>query len=224
MPRTKRVAPGGTVFHALNRGVGRMKIFSTDRDYFAFEETVEETLRLYPMRILAYCLMPNHWHFVLWPEKDGDLSAFLQRLANTHTQRWQRAKNKVGYGHLYQGRFKSFPVETDDHFYTVVRYVERNALHANLVEAAESWRWGSLWRRVQQVRTPLLTAWPLPEPRNWVKLVNEPQTEAEVTALRRSIQRGSPFGGDAWVQCTAKSLGLESTVRPRGRPKTNPDH
>ena len=143
------------VFHALNRGVGRRKIFSTDRDYLAFEETVEETLELYPMRILGYCWLPNHWHFVLWPEEDGQLSAFLGRLTNTHTQRWQRAKQKVGYGHLYQGRFKSFPVETDEHFYTVMRYVERNALRANLCETAEAWRWGSLWRRTNNVRSPL---------------------------------------------------------------------
>lgn len=171
------------------------------------------------MRIVAYCLLPNHWQFVLWPENDGDLSAFLQRLTNTHTQPWQRAKNKVGYGHLYQGRFKSFPVETDDHFYTVVRYVERNASRANLVEKAELWRWGSLWRRVHQVRTPLLRPWSVAEPRNWAELVNEPQTEAEFTAIRRCIQRGRPFGSDDWVQGTSKSLGLESTLRPRGRSK-----
>ena len=209
------------VFHALNRGVGKMRIFSTDRDYRAFEETIEETLRLYPMRVLAYCLMPNHWHFVLWPENDGDLSAFLRRLTNTHTQRWQRAKNKVGYGHLYQGRFKSFPVETDDHFYAVVRYVERNALRANLVEAAELWRWGSLWRRVERVRSSLLSVWPLFEPRNWVELVNRPQADAEVTAIRRCIRRGRPFGHNAWVRCTAESLGLASTLHARGRPRKN---
>jgi len=219
MPRTKRVTPGGMIFHALNRGVGRMKIFSTERDHAAFEETVEETRRLYPMRILAYCLMPNHWHFVLWPAGDGDLSAFLQRLTNTHTQRWQRAKKKVGHGHLYQARFKSFPVETDDHFYTLVRYVERNALCANLVETAEGWRWGSLWRRVHSVRTPLLTDWPLSEPRNWAEIVNQPQTEAEVNAIRRAILRGCSYGNDDWVQRTAPSLGPESTLRPRGRPK-----
>jgi putative transposase len=210
------------VFHALNRGVGRMKIFSTDRDYQAFEETMEETLRLYAMRIVAYCLMPNHWHFVLWPENDGDLSAFLQRLTNTHTQRWQRAKRKVGYGHLYQGRFKSFPVETDEHFYTVVRYVERNALRANLVERAEAWRWGSLWRRVNDVSSPLLSPWPLPELRNWIEIVNQPQTEAELAAIRRCIQRGCPYGHGDWIERTAKILGLESTLRPRGRPRIKP--
>jgi putative transposase len=209
------------VFHALNRGVGRMKIFSKDQDYVAFEEAVEETRHLCPMRILAFCLMPNHWHFVLWPEHDGDLSAFLQRLTNTHTQRWQRAHNRVGYGHLYQGRFKSFPVESDDHFYAVARYVERNALRANLVERAENWRWGSLWRRVHEVRSPFLEAWPLPEPGEWRKWVNQPQTEAEVEAIRRCVQRGSPFGGETWVEQTARALGLESTLRPRGRPRND---
>ena len=207
------------VFHALNRGVGRMKIFSKGRDYEAFEEAVEETLQLYPMRILAYCLMPNHWHFVLWPENDGDLSAFLQRLTNTHTQRWQRAKNKVGYGHLYQGRFKSFPVETDDHFYTVVRYVERNALRANLVETSGAWRWNSLWRHLHKATSPLLSKWPLPRPRRWSELVDEPQTEVEVAAIRRCIQRGCPYGGSDWVSQTAEALGLQSTLRPRGRPR-----
>jgi putative transposase len=207
------------VFHALNRCVGRMKLFTKERDYLAFEEVIEETLQLYPMRIVGYCLMPNHWHFVLWPEGDGDLSRFLQRLTNTHTQRWQRAKNRVGHGHVYQGRFKSFPVQTDEHFYTLLRYVERNALRANLVAAAEQWRWGSLWRRVHGVGSPLLSEWPLSAPRNWVAHVNRPQTEAELEAIRRSIQRGRPFGDASWVENAAQSLGLESTLRPRGRPK-----
>ena len=93
----------------------------------------------------ANCLMKNHWHFVLWPENDGDLGSFLQRLTITHVTRWQRNYNMVGYGHMYQGRFKSFPVETDDYFYQVMRYTERNALRANLVARAEDWQWGSLW-------------------------------------------------------------------------------
>ena len=221
MPRTKRITPGGMIFHVLNRGVDRRKIFYSQRDYAAFEEIVEQTLRLYSMRILAYCLMPNHWHFVLWPEKDADLSAFMQRLTNTHTQRWQRAKCKVGYGHLYQGRFKSFPVETDEYFYSLTRYVERNALRAGLVERAEEWRYGSLRRRVNNAQRPILTDWPLKEPEDWTQHVNQPQTEAELEAIRRCVQRGRPFGSEAWVQATAASLGLASTLRSRGRPKRN---
>jgi putative transposase len=117
------------LFHVLNRGVGRMCIIRAEKDFDAFRRVVEETLRVAPIRICAYCWMPNHWHFVLWPERDGDLSRFMQRMANIHTQRWQRAKLRVGYGHLYQGRFKSFPLDGDEHFYSVVRYVERTVAH-----------------------------------------------------------------------------------------------
>jgi putative transposase len=201
-----------------------MKVFSTDRDYLAFEETPSRkpSKRPFgsiqcPMRILGYCWLPNHWHFVLWPEQDGELSPFLERLTNTHTQRWQRAKQMVGYGHVDQGRFKSFPIEADEHFYSVMRYVERHALRANLCETAE------VWRRANHVRSPLLSRWPLPEPRNWTKQVNTPQTEAELAAIRRGVQRGSPLGSEAWVQATAQALGLTSTLRPRGRPKVEPE-
>jgi len=208
------------LFHVLNRGVGRMQIFDHDQDYAAFERVIEETLRLAPIRICAFCWMPNHWHLVLWPRGDGDLSRFMQRMTNTHTQRWQRAKGRVGYGHLYQGRFKSFPVETDEHFYTVVRYVERNALRAGLVECAEDWRWCSLHRRMRGRRQSLLSDWPLPQPDHWHKLVNEPQTEGELAAIRRCLKRGSPFGRPAWVEQAAEQLSLQSTLRPRGRPRT----
>ena len=117
MPSTARVAPGGMVFHVLNRGVGRRRIFDKDADYAAFEAIVEETLNKCPMRICAYCWMPNHWHFVLWPEADDHLAAFMQRLSVTHVTRWQKHRRVVGEGHVYQGRFKSFPIETEDYFY-----------------------------------------------------------------------------------------------------------
>ncbi len=86
------------VFHVLNRGVGRMRIFDDDGDYFAFERIMEETLETRPMRICAYCLMPNHWHMVLWPENDGELAAFMLRLSVTHVARWRRHKDRVGQG------------------------------------------------------------------------------------------------------------------------------
>ncbi len=147
MPRTARTAPAGYVYHVLNRRVGRQQIFFSDDDYLAFERIIVDTLEKREIRILSYCLMPNHWHFVLWPENDGDLGQFVQRLTITHVTRWQRHYNMVGYGHMYQGRFKSFPIETDDYFYQVMRYTKRNALRANLVVKAEEWQWGSLWIR-----------------------------------------------------------------------------
>jgi putative transposase len=224
MPRAARVVPGGMVFHVLNRGVGRMRLFHKDADYLAFEQILEEVLAVQPMRICGYCLMPNHWHLLLWPEHDGDLPAFMQRLTVTHVTRWQRHRKEVGHGHVYQGRFKSFPVSTDEYFYQVARYVERNALRANLVDHAELWRWSSLWRR--ENGTPeqrrLLSKWPVPCPRDWQALINRPQTDAELEAIRRSVCRGQPFGPQSWVDQCAAQLGLQFTLRPRGRPKQTP--
>ena len=121
MPRAARVAPGGMVFHVLNRAIARVRIFEKDEDFAAFERTLAETLRQRPMRICSYCLMPNHWHFLLWPERDGQLAAFMQRLTIAHVRKWQEHRRVIGTGHLYQGRYKSFPVEEDEHFLAVAR-------------------------------------------------------------------------------------------------------
>jgi putative transposase len=208
------------VFHVLNRGVGRRELFERDDDYAAFEAIVTETLQKCPMRICGYCLMPNHWQFVLWPEQDGGLRG-LKRLTITHVTRWQKRRHVVGEGHLYQGRFKSFPIETDEYFYQVMRYAERNALRAKLCRRAEQRRWGSLWRHVHGSRTErsMLSVWPLPRPRRWVEQVNEPQTEVELAAIRRSVARGRPCGSPDWIEQTAAALGLGSTLRGRGRPR-----
>ena len=103
----------------------------------------------------------------------------------------------------------------------MARYVERNALRADLATKAERWRWGSLfrWQRGAADDRRLLTAWPLTRLRGWIDHVNEPQTEAELQAIRRSVQRGVPFGDERWTTRAVRDLSLESTLRPRGRPK-----
>ena len=198
-----------------------MRLFYKDADYEAFERYMEKTLETCPMRICGYILMPNHWHLVLWPKKDGQLGTFMQNLTVTHVRNWQEHRKRVGMGHVYQGRYKSFPVETDEYFYQVFRYVERNALRANLVARADQWRWSSLWRceHGDSQHRKMLSSWPLPRPRRWLSTVQRVQTQSELDAIRRSVNQGIPFGGDEWVKKTAKRLGLESTMRPRGRPK-----
>jgi putative transposase len=220
MPRTARVAPGGMVFHVLNRGIARMQVFEKIGDYEAFERTLYETLQETPMRICAYCVLPNHWHFLLWPEHDRDLAKFMQRLTITHVRRWQEHRHCVGLGHVYQGRYKSFPVEEDGHFLAVARYVERNALRANLVERAEQWRWSSLWRRCRGIaeEKAILTTCPVELPNDWVERVNLADNEKELEALRCSVHRGRPYGTPDWQRRIAKRLGLESAYRPVGRP------
>ena len=219
MPRTKGMYTGGLVCHVLNRSVGRATIFRDAADYAAFENLLLNAGELASVRLLTFCLMPNHWHLVLWPQADGDLSAYMHRLTMTHTMRWHHVHGSLGTGPLYQGRFKSFLVDTDEHFLTVCRYVERNALRANLVERAEDWRWSGLWHRRHRVHRGGLSAWPVAPPSNWIDHVNEPQTEAEVEALRRSLRRGIPFGSEAWQHATAGQFGIELAPRPRGRPK-----
>jgi putative transposase len=147
MPRRGRSAPGGRAYHVLNRGNGRRTLFRKEADYAAFERILEQAVERLPMRVLGWCLMPNHWHLVLWPESDGQLSEFMRWLTVTHAQRLHAHRRDGAGGHVYQGRFKSFPVQEDHHFLVLMRYVERNALRANLVRRAEDWRWSSLWRR-----------------------------------------------------------------------------
>lgn len=132
------MAPGGLVYHVLNRANGRLPIFEKNEDYEAFERVLAQAVQRVDIRLLAYCVMPNHWHLVLWPRVDGDLSRFVGWLTLTHTQRWHAHRHTTGSGHLYQGRFKSFPVQTDEHFLAVCRYVERNPLRAGLVSRAEA--------------------------------------------------------------------------------------
>jgi putative transposase len=220
MPRRPRVATGGYVYHVLNRAVGRATLFRKDADYAAFEAILREAPDFQPMRLLAYCLMPNHWHLVLWPKGDGDLSAYLRWLTVTHTQRRHAHYHTAGTGPVYQGRFKSFPIQAGDHLRTVLRYVERNPLRAGLVRKAEAWRWSSLWQRLHGDDAGWLSAWPegRPDPAMWVKFVNGVETAAELAALHRSVARGTPYGDERWSERTATRLGLESSLRPRGRP------
>jgi putative transposase len=219
--RPLRAAAGGVVYHVLNRAAGRRRIFEQPGDYGAFEVVLAEAHQRMAMRTLAYCLMPNHWHLVLWPRKDGDLSKFVSWFTLTHTQRWHARHGTAGTGHLYQGRFRAFPVQADDHFLVVCRYVERNALRAGLVERAEDWPWCSL-RRHGLAGTPQptwLSPWSVERPSDWLAWVNQTQTASELEALRSCVARGRPFGADPWVKRTARRLGLEGTLRPRGRPK-----
>lgn len=221
MPRRPRNASGGLAYHVLNRRVGRLPLFEKSGDYAAFETILQEAHKRTGIRILAYCLMPNHWHLLLWPKEDGELSEVMRWVTVTHSQRWHAHRHTAGNGPVYQGRFKSFPVQNDEHFLTVARYVERNAVRAKLVLRAEEWQWCSLWRWVQSNSRfmEFVAEWPMERPRQWLQWVNETERESALEELRSSAQRGRPFGNEEWAIRIAKQLGLESAFRQRGRPK-----
>jgi len=226
MGRPLRAAQGGLIYHCLNRANARLAIFTKDGDFEAFERVLAEAITHHDMRMLAFCVMRNHFHLVLWPKADGDLSRFMRWLTLTHTQRWHAHRHSAGSGHLYQGRFKSFPVQSDEHLVTLCRYVERNALRAGLVSRAEQWRWGSLWwtANAKPGSSPALplSPWPIARPARWIDRVNTPLSPAEEVALLRSIRRSQPFGAPEWQSVMASRLGLEASLRPLGRPKKKP--
>ena len=221
MPRPPRADEAGGLYHALNRGNARVDIFRKAADFEAFERILSEGLERYDVQLFAYQLLSNHWHLVLRPNRDGEMSRFMRWVTGTHTMRYHAHYHSSGEGHVYQGRFKSFPIQDDEHFFTVCRYVERNALRSELVKRAEQWRWGSLWRWLQKPEPEpvLLSAWPTSRMPRWVDRVNEPLTSGELAAIRTSAQRGCPFGDPSWVESSVNRLGLESTLRPRGRPQ-----
>jgi putative transposase len=222
MGRSPRITQPGFAYHILNRRVMRLPLFKKDGDYHAFERVLAESLaRTGAPELMAWCLMPNHWHLVVRATSQTDLSTWMQWVTVTHVHRWHAHTKTAGEGPLYQGRFRSFPVQEDYHFLRVCRYVEANALRATLVDRAEDWRWGSLQMR-RGGESPLrqwLRPWPVNQPRNWLADVNRAMEDAALKQLRHSVKVGTPFGHETWSTRVARRLGLQSSLRPRGRPR-----
>ena len=223
MPRPLRIDLGDYVYHVINRSNGRVRIFNTDADYQDFEYLLDEIRETYEMRILAYVLMPNHWHLLLYPRKDGDLSKSMRWLGTAHTRRYHAQTETIGHGHLYQGRYKSFIVQADEHFLAVLKYIERNPVRAKLTKQAENWKWGSAYRRIKGTKKmrSLLANSPVPLARNYVRWVNQPEPSEELGEIRESIRKGIPFGKESWRSRMVKEHGLEQVLREPGRPKVD---
>ncbi len=190
------------MYHVLNRSVGKRHLFGKDADFEALQRVMIEAHQRHPIRILSYCVLSHHWHFAVWPDADDQVTAFFRWLAHTHAMRWRVAHRTVGYGHLYQGRFQSFPVQSDEHLLTVLRYIERTAVGAGLVARAEHWRWSGLWARMhgEDAIKAILSPWPVERPVDWTDRVNAPLSAKEFGRVRVSIERGRPFGEDEWVK------------------------
>jgi putative transposase len=217
MPRRKRCATTGLVFHVLNRAAKRARLFENSTDYHAFERILAAALDRGGVTLFAYCIMPNHWHLLLSPTDDNGLSRFMHWLTTTHARRWQLCRKLEGQGAVYQGRYKAIAVSDDQHFLTVCRYVERNALRASLVERAEDWPWSSLAGYDEDGRSRVMTAaWPVARPPNWPDYVNMPHSASELDEIRAAIKSNRPFGSEGWKQMIAASLQLPSPGR--GRP------
>ncbi len=222
MPRTARASAGGLCYHVLNRGNARAEVFHEADDYAEFVDLLYQATDMHDVRLLAYCLLPDHFHLVLWPRKDGDLSRWMQWLATSHVRRYHRRRHTSG--HIWEGRFRAFPVQPDEHLLTVLRYVEQNPLRRKELKLRklERWSWSSVGRMVTGLERPRIEPGPMARGRNWLRSVQEPLTAEELAVVRHSVVRGTPFGDAKWQQRIVAKLGLESTMRPRGRPRKMP--
>lgn len=217
MPRTARASVGDYCDHIINRGNGRAHVFHADGDYQAFSDLLEQACERLPMRLLAYCLMPNHFHLALWPHRDGDLSRWMHWLLTAHVRRYHRWHHSSG--HLWQGRFKAFPIEQDEHLLTVLRYIELNPVRAHLVARAEDWRWSSARAWCEGTSAAALQVGPVPRPEPWLAWVNDDVADSQIEQIRTSVNRGTPYGSLGWVERVARKLGLEASLHPLGRPR-----
>ena len=217
--RRQAAGTAGIVFHVMNPGVRKWRLFESDREYQTCLLLLGEACERYPLELFAFCLLPNHFHLVARPMADGQLSKFMQWFTATHSRRWHLLRGTTGTGAVYQGRFRAFPVQTDEHFLTVCRYVERNPLRANLVTRAEDWPWSSMSQRAMPHGPVRLARWPVTPATDWSARVNMAEQPTDIARLRLAVARQAPFGSQGWKERVAGVLCLRSEARGPGRPK-----
>ena len=218
MPRVPRRYQTGEYHHVINRGNVRARLFFDDEDYQTFFELLTTAARRFGLPILGYCLMPNHWHLVVQSQAPGDLSRTMHWLTSLHAHAWARAHGREGLGHVYQGRFISVPVQPGPNLCRVLRYVERNALAANLAARAEDWRWSSACRRLTPGEGPALLPQSFLPSTLWLEYLNARHVDHDI---REAIRSNLPIGDDDWVKARSERLGIvqrRNCGRPCGKP------
>jgi putative transposase len=192
MPRVPRNLKSGLIYHVINRGNGKARVFHKPQDYDAFLDLLVAAKQRQPIKLFAFCLMPNHFHFVVEPENSLALSRFMQWLMTSHVRRYHQ--HYESSGHVWQGRFKSFPIQRDAHLITVFRYVCQNPVRAALVTRSIEWPWSGI------VRTDLIDSCPVEFDPLAVDSID--LTLQQLTELRCSVNGQQPFGTDDWRRTT----------------------
>lgn len=218
MVRMIRNVMGGQIYHVMSRATNRKTIFTTPKEYQEFLLLLQLAQKQFPVAVYAFALMPNHVHLLLSPKGDMDLSRFMHWLLTTHASIFRTHTETIGEGHVYQGRYKSFLIQNDEHYFTVLKYVEQNALRAGLVSRAEDWEWGSAWFRVYAPKKDIISKSFLDLPEYYRDWINDAQEEKTLEHLRASVNKSLPFGSGEWKEQVYSVLGI-SPPRPKGRPR-----
>ncbi len=217
MPRIARGLANNQIYHIINRGNRREAVFHDKYDYERFLKLLLDSKEKYSINIYAYCLMPNHFHLVIYTHYSDNLSKALHWISSSYV-RYYNKKYKIS-GHLWQGRYKSFIVEQDSYLITLLKYVEANPKRAKIVKECEKYQYSSAYKRVNNIQDQLLGELPIDIPTDWSRYINDKEDKTDLDFIRNSIERQSPLGDELWQYNIVKKYGLESTLNPIGRPR-----
>lgn len=187
MPRTARKLADRAYYHIINRGNNKQTIFRTRLDFLVFLALLKEAKRRYPLSLLGFCLMPNHFHLVIYAREAEHVRAFIH-WAMTCFAHYYHEKNKTS-GHLWQGRFKSFLIEQEEYLIIALRYVENNPVRAGMVRSSRDWEWSSIKHHCLRSYDEFIDPPPFTVPNDWPDLVDMPLTLKEFEAIKKRNNR-----------------------------------
>lgn len=227
VPREGRLVLTGYPHHVIQRGHNRQEVFTTDEDFCYYLENLREWKERLGCRLYAFCLMSNHVHLVVDPgELEVNLALLMKRVAGRQTRFVNRREKRTGT--LWEGRYKSSPISTDEYLLACCRYVELNPVRSGVVADPAAYRWSSyggkagsegcgwLDRNSVYLRLGATVEDREARYRQWVE---EAVEEGELELLRQSIQHGGLTGGSRFVEEVAARVGKRIELRGPGRPK-----
>ncbi len=219
MARIARVVAPGLPHHVTQRGNRQQDVFFTDADYRLYLRLLAGHSRKYGLRLLGYCLMPNHVHLIVDPEKENSLAKGVGRTTNDYA-RWLQVRQQRT-GHLWQNRFYSCVLD-EAHLWMALRYVELNPVRAGLVERAWDWPWSSARAHLAgEDETGLLdmARWGARySPAAWREALEQGIAEAAwAERFREATRTGRPLAAAESLETLEKSLGRSLRPQKRGR-------
>ena len=227
MPRAARIALPNYPHHVIQRGHNRQAVFAAADDYRYYLDNLAEWKTAYACKVYAYCLMTNHVHLIIDPgEQPERLGQLMKRVAGRQTRYVNRLEGRSGT--LWEGRYKSSPIENDAYLLACCRYVELNPVAAGICYAPEDYPWSSCAARLGGPRPEWLDldpAWQglatteAQRIQFYREYLSEPISDEEREAIVRPVQRGQLTGGAAFIDAIAERLGRRIEKRGQGRPR-----
>ena len=216
MPRRARIVTIGYPHHITQRGNYKQTVFTNNSEYIKYLKWLDDCAKKYYLRILAYCLMPNHVHIVAIPDEEYSLAKTFNTCHMRYAQYFNKKNNLIG--HLWQGRFFSCVLD-EIYLYSTIRYIETNPIRANLVKDPEEWRRSSALAHLNK-ESSILSLNDISnyiEVDNWKDYLLEKGDNSIINNLRSCTLNGKPLGNDLFVVKLEKLLGIQINTSPRGR-------